>query len=1390
MTHFNATRKNKNASHSRKYVSILKKIRKEYLTEEKILKDKAIDDAQLYLDFADEIIVILGKDQRVLKINKKGCEILGYPENEIIGKKYFDTFIPVRFRNEMKEFFNDLIAGKKILRRYFENPVLTRKGERLIAWRNAILKDSKGNIIGTISEGRDITDERIREQRYIDSERRFRLLFENAPAGFIMCNRKGKILDVNQYFLSLTGFEKQDLTQKNLKTLVFPQDKRIFSDMFDALNKTYDLNMTEFRLMKKNGSVVCVHCMARATGEQKKMVQLIVYDISQRKMDETFLKSQEKLSGILNSSNSSSEIALRVVPIIRKTFGFEKVAIYFKEKMKKEIKKPMPRHVLDYFENKKNKGKFTDYGSFISSIRINGKVKFFVCIPLKINQNLMATLYCQDRVQGKFNPETIKFLENMAGTISVGLQRCAYFEKLESTLGNFNKFLNSAKDLVFIKDSSSKYVFVNDKFAKLFKKRPQDIIGKTDFYIMDPADAKACQKNDKRVLHENKLTVIEEIVGGKAYESRKFPVKLENGEIGIGAFARDITEEKENRQKIENLMWLYSMLYQTNQLIVRAKDIEHLYRNICEIACKEGRFVLAWIGIADYEKKRVVVAAGSGRMKKYFRNIKISINPKDAEGKGPTARAIRTGKVCICNDFFADRRMEPWQENAKKYGIQSSAAVPIKVGGNIIGTFNLYSDQKNFFTGEIKKLILEVGSDIGLCVEKLNAEEIRQKAEQKLRESEQHLQSIFNNIPVATAEVDFSQIKNFIDKLEKKTGIDIRTYLAENRDILKSLKSSVRFFNVNKQMFELFNTNDTEKLIELFLDSLITQEIVELLYKDQKIEHVETKIKIADGNEKNVIVNLGVLPGRKKDWSRLIVSIMDITDRVYMEKNLMATLARFRGLFETSSAGMGILDLEGRPIALNNRICEMLGYSRQELMGMILANVVHPDQISSLMATYEKLKKGEITHYETERMYVRKDGKIVWAYVAAQRIFDPVLAKDCITAVAIDMTEKKLYLQQLERIQNILQSCDNCNEIFARATDEKPMLFSICNEMTKGAKLGFTIVILRNDSGIEIAAYPDEGFEFLFELKELYLEKLITCPSTEGLFEKKRIVLNDVEQSNYSDDWKKIVLKYGYNSVLALPIVVEGNPIGCMTIFSKEKNRFVDEKENSIITNICEDIGYCVTMLRARKEINSSMEQLEKSYQQLQKTIEGISLSIAKIIETRDPYTVGHQSRVANLAVAIAREMKLSEYSVQGIYFAGILHDIGKVSVPVEILVKPTRLTDDEFNIIKLHSIYGYEILSKIPFPWDIAKIVLQHHERINGSGYPEGIAEKDILQEAKIIAVADVVEAMAFDRPYRTGFGIEFALNEIEQKKGILFDPDVVDICIKLFREQRFSFD
>jgi len=206
-------------------------------------------------------------------------------------------------------------------------------------------------------------------------------------------------------------------------------------------------------------------------------------------------------------------------------------------------------------------------------------------------------------------------------------------------------------------------------------------------------------------------------------------------------------------------------------------------------------------------------------------------------------------------------------------------------------------------------------------------------------------------------------------------------------------------------------------------------------------------------------------------------------------------------------------------------------------------------------------------------------------------------------------------------------------------------------------------------------------------------------------------------------------------------------------------------------------------------ELEQANRRLKATDAHIRGLLDSMIGTISKMVEYRDPYTVGHERRVGELAAAIAAEIGLDTHAIEGVRIGGALHDVGKVAAPAEILTKPTRLTAPEFEIIKVHSAVGHDILSGISFPWPIAEMVWQHHERMDGSGYPRGLKGEQIIVEARILAVADVVEAMSSHRPYRPGLGLEAALAEIERGRGMHYDEQVATACLDLFRSGRFAF-
>jgi PAS domain S-box-containing protein len=313
----------------------------------------------------------------------------------------------------------------------------------------------------------------------------------------------------------------------------------------------------------------------------------------------------------------------------------------------------------------------------------------------------------------------------------------------------------------------------------------------------------------------------------------------------------------------------------------------------------------------------------------------------------------------------------------------------------------------------------------------------------------------------------------------------------------------------------------------------------------------------------------------------------------------------------------------------------------------------------------------------------------------------------------------------------------------------------------KGADVYRTLVEEMSEGALTLAAgvilYANQ---YLADMIKVPLQKVIGATLEDLLVAESRPILREMLKAEAPEDRRaEIILRGGDGARVPVYVSV---------------SRLLFDGTPDVFCLVATDL----TVVKRKQQL----AQLEDS---LNETIR----AIAGIVEMRDPYTAGHQVRVADLAAAIARQMRLSDDQVRAVHLAGAVHDLGKIQVPAEILSKPGEISEDEFSLIKCHARAGYDILKDIVFPWPIAQIVLQHHERLDGSGYPQGIKGDAILLEARILSVADVIEAMASHRPYRPSLGIEFALEEITRLRGKQFDPEVVDACLALFRVHNYSF-
>lgn len=396
----------------------------------------------------------------------------------------------------------------------------------------------------------------------------------------------------------------------------------------------------------------------------------------------------------------------------------------------------------------------------------------------------------------------------------------------------------------------------------------------------------------------------------------------------------------------------------------------------------------------------------------------------------------------------------------------------------------------------------------------------------------------------------------------------------------------------------------------------------------------------------------------------------------------------------------------------------------------------------------------------------------------------PVPQSELIRIYLGNITRYKKSETKLNRLNHLLLTIRNINEHLLVAENEEELYHFVCESMKELEDIvGVIIGIRLPDTRLKPVAWA--GFS-----EEMVSSLVIPSDASslgDGIMsvavsERKPIVVADIENDPRYLPWRQIVRAWQLKSAVAVPLVAEGEALGELAVYSEQRDTFDDEVTNFLV-EVANDIALGVHTLRLDKRLHATLESLRKS-------LDGTVETIARMVELRDPYTAGHERRVAQLACAIGREMGLPERQLEGLRVIGYLHDIGKIAVPAEILSKPGRLTQIELLMVRAHARLGCDILKDVEFPWPVAQAVLQHHERLDGSGYPQGLNGEDIILEARILMVADVVEAMSSHRPYRPALGLASAMEEIAANRGKFYDERVVDTCIRLVTEQGFNFD
>ncbi len=461
------------------------------------------------------------------------------------------------------------------------------------------------------------------------------------------------------------------------------------------------------------------------------------------------------------------------------------------------------------------------------------------------------------------------------------------------------------------------------------------------------------------------------------------------------------------------------------------------------------------------------------------------------------------------------------------------------------------------------------------------------------------------------------------------------------------------------------------------------------------------------------------------------------------EVDSQEAMERYLALFNSSLDAVYLHDLTGLFRDANDAALNLLGYSRKDIIHLSFADLLTDDQMQTVEDHVKELIDTGAQQDNKEYRLKRRDGSFVDVEIRAVLIYRDG-KPGAILGIAHDITQRK-------QMDDALRTSERLYKLLADNMSDAVWLIDM-NLRT----------VYASPSTEKLRGYSFK------ELQQLPPEKLLTPASLEL---GTAILAEEMEKVSKDP-------AYIFNRTLE------------MESYRKDGSTFWVE---NTFTLIRDDTGKPTHILGTGRDISqrkNAEQDLQRSYEKLQKAMEGAVETISMMSEVRDPYTAGHQKQVARISAAIAAEMGLSDKRIAAIKMAGTLHDLGKINIPSEILSKPGKLNRLEMDLIKTHPTVGQEILKSIDFPWPICRIVSQHHERMDGSGYPSGLDGDEITLEARILAVADTVSAMGSYRPYRPAMGLDKALEEITANRGKLYDPAVVDACCRLFREKGFKLE
>jgi len=993
-------------------------------------------------------------------------------------------------------------------------------------------------------------------------------------------------------------------------------------------------------------------------------------------------------------------------------------------------------------------------------------------------------------------------LENFGVAITYGdISARKILEKnLEKERRDFKLIIDSSPIIIFYKDLDGRFIRVNKTFAEALKLSEDEFLGKTVFDFYSAAIAQAMTDDDQEVFKSGrpKLNIIEQYEsasGTRWVQTDKIPIFNENGvAVGLLGFAQDITERKIAEIALKESEEKYRSLAETAASGIASIDLEGKFTFANDKLCQWAGLTKADIlgqPFADFLHPDdlpglMEIFLNAARYESTSPTIEFRIVNKDGQVTwlytNPTS-IIMDGKTVGFNAILHDVTQRKLAEE-KIGSLAEESQWLLKSMINAFVIFKSVFDKSGKFVSYRFDYINEAYEKIT----SVKLEDVRGKTVHEVwPETEPSWIENYGAVAVSGVPRTFDMYHKPTDKTYHCTVYrpwpTPQRFCVVFEDITEILRAD-KALRESEAQYRLLAEHTTdfvwlmdmdlnptyqspsaerltgfthEELAALPFEKRLTPESIqmaaEMFLKEMPlvtanpeynpILTLELEIYRRDGSTLWSENKFSIIRDEDSKPVSILGEARDITNRKQAEEALRQSEAKYSTILEQIEEAYHEVDLAGNLTFFNEATYHQLGYSIEELMGMNYRVYTSNDDIRRVYEIYNEVYRTGKPNTGFSVSRIRKDGSRLFTENSALPIRDEDGKIIGFRGVARDVTERK-------RAEEAIRKSEAQYQMLAEHTTDTVWL------MDMNMKTTYT-----SPSSEKLLGFTHQ------ELMEMPLEKYITPDSLRLATEA------------FSEELPRLEADPNYNPIITMEL----------EYYRKDGTTLWAENKFNLIRD---ENGKPVSILGETRDITERREaekKLEHALVAVRKTLADTVIAISKMVEMKDPFTAGHQIRVAQLATAIARKLNLPEEQISYVNTAATIHDIGKIYVPSDILSKPGKLGALEYEIIQTHARGSYEILKQIDFNGPIAQIVYQHHERLDGSGYPRGLKGADILPEAKILIVADVVEAMSSHRPYRAALGVEKALEEITANRGKLYDEAAVDACLELFRNDRFEF-